>query len=95
MREKLTPVPSQLTCKRKRVKNPTGHVQRVTQSALRYEVLRVNSHYHGLDDILMFNVTCREPGSANTMKPYSSLHHLDVLTEYEQRFESNPDSKDY
>jgi hypothetical protein len=28
------------------------------------------------------------------MEQYASLHHLEALTEYEQRFESNPDSKD-
>jgi hypothetical protein len=84
MRGKLTPIPSQPSRKRQRVQNPTGQAQSVTQSALRYEVLRVNSHYHGLNDLLMFNVTWRDPGSANMMEPYSSLHHLDVLTKYEQ-----------
>jgi hypothetical protein len=83
MRGKLTPVPSQLTGKRKRP-NPASHVQPVTQSALRYEVMRVKSHYHRLNDVLMYDVTWREPSSANTMEPYASLHHLDVLTEYER-----------
>jgi hypothetical protein len=92
MRGKLTPVPSQPSHKRKRT---ASLVQPLTQSALRYEVLRVNSHYHGLNDVLLYDVTWREPGSANTMEPYSSLHHLDVLTEYERRFEASPDSKDY
>jgi hypothetical protein len=95
MRGKLTRVLSQLAHKRKRVPNHTSHVQPVTQTALRYEVLRVNSHYHGLNDILMYDVTWREPGSSNTMEPYASLHHLDVLTEYERRFEASLDSKDY
>jgi hypothetical protein len=95
MRGKLTPIPSQPTRKRKRVQTPTGHAQPVTQSALMYEVLRVNLHYHGLNDLLMYNVSWREPGSSNTMEPYASLHHLEALTEYEQRFESNLDSKDY
>jgi hypothetical protein len=40
-------------------------------------------------------VTWREPGSANTREAYSSLHHLDVLTEYKRRFEACPDNKDF
>jgi hypothetical protein len=89
---KLTPVPSKLARKRKRT---ASFVQPLTQSALRYEVILLNSHYHGLNDVLLYDVTWREPGSANTMEPYSSLHHLDVLTEYERRFEASRDSKDY
>jgi hypothetical protein len=55
----------------------------------------VNSHFHGLNNVLYYDVTWREPDSANTMEPYSSLHHLDVLAEYEQRFEAGPDNKDF
>jgi hypothetical protein len=92
---KLKPIPSKPTHKRERVQTLTGHAQPESQSVLRYKVLRVNSHYHGLNALLMYNVSWREPGSSNTMEPYARLHHLEALTEYEQWFESNPDCKDY
>jgi hypothetical protein len=94
MKGKLTPVPSQLARKRKRT-DRTSFAHPVTQSALRYEVLRVNSHFHGLNNVMHYDVTWSEPGSANTREPYSSLHHLDVLMEYERRCEACPDSKDF
>jgi hypothetical protein len=96
MRGKLKPIPARPTHKRKRVLTPvTDHAQPENQSALRYAVLRVNSHYHGLNDLLMYNVSWHEPGSSNTMEPYANIHHLEALTEYEQRFEPNPDTTDY
>jgi hypothetical protein len=45
MKGKLTPVPSQLARKRKRTVS-ASFAHPLTQSALRYEVLRVNSHFH-------------------------------------------------
>jgi hypothetical protein len=31
----------------------------------------------------------------DTLEPYSSLHHLDVLTAYEQRYEACPNNSDF
>jgi hypothetical protein len=56
---------------------------------VRYTVLCINLHYHGLDNYLMYNVTWHEPGSSNTMEPYANVYHLDALSVYEQRLESS------
>jgi hypothetical protein len=31
----------------------------------------------------------------DTLEPYSNLHHLDVLTAYEQRYEACPNNSDF
>jgi hypothetical protein len=54
----------------------------VLPPALRYVVFRMNGHYHGADNHLMYNVTWYEPGSSDTLGPYSNIHHLDTLAAY-------------
>jgi hypothetical protein len=67
----------------------------VTQSALRSEVQRVLYHFHGINNVLCYDVTWCEPGSEDTLEPILSLHHLNVLTKYEQQYEACPDNADF
>jgi hypothetical protein len=89
---KLKPVPSHLACKRKRA---ASTILPVDQSSIRYVVLRVNYHFHGPNNVLSYGVTWCEPGSVDTLEPYSSLHHLGVLTAYEQQYEACPKYADF
>jgi hypothetical protein len=79
--------------KRKR-SDPT--VQDVTRPeilpCLQYAALCVNSHFHGINNRLMFHVTWHELGSSNTVEPYGNIYHLDVLREYELRLEAGTQS---
>jgi hypothetical protein len=78
---KPTSIPACPTNKRKRRATPINdHAQPELQSILRYAVLCINSHYHGLNNHLMYNVTWHEPGSSNTMEPCANIHHLEALT---------------
>jgi hypothetical protein len=89
---RLTPVPSQLARKRKRTATAAVPVH---QSSIRYEPRRVNYHFHGPNNVLSYGVSWCEPGSMDTQEPYSNLHHLDVLTAYEQRYEACPNNSDF
>jgi hypothetical protein len=96
MQQMLTAIPTCHTNKRRRASTPINdHAQPELRSILRYAVLCINSHYHGLNNHLMYNVTWHEPGSSNTMEPYANVHHLEALTVYEQRLESSTQADFY
>jgi hypothetical protein len=90
IQEKATAI---LTCqvlKRKRSSTPIQDLaQPEILPVLRYVVLCINAHYHGLNNHLMYNVTWHESGSSNALEPYANVHHLDALTVYEQRLEAS------
>jgi hypothetical protein len=43
----------------------------------------------------MYDVTWHESGSSNTQELYANVHHLDVLTVYEQRLEASTQTDYY
>jgi hypothetical protein len=79
-------------CNNNKRKGSSSTIQDVARPemlpCLRYTVLCVNSHFHGINNRLMFNVTWHESGSSNTLEPYDNIYHLDVLREYELRLEA-------
>jgi hypothetical protein len=93
---KVTAIPTFHTNKRRCASTPINdHTQPELQPVMRYAVLCINSHYHGLNNHLMYNITWHEPGSSNTMDPYANVHHLEALTLYEQRLESSTQADFY
>jgi hypothetical protein len=90
MEGKSTTIPTCPINKRRRASTPIQDpAQPEMHPVLRYAVLCINAHYHGLDNHLMYNVTWHEPGSLNTIEPYANVHHLDALSVYEQRLKAS------
>jgi hypothetical protein len=90
MQGKSTAIPTCPVNKRRRSSTPIQDpAQPEMHFVLRYAVLSINTHYHGLDNHLMYNVTWHEPGSSNTLESYANVHHLDALSVYEQRLEAS------